>query len=75
MAGIGQDLKKIYSEETRIVENASLCSGEFFFRESRVLTLTCAVLVTVFTLTDRTLISKMEKKKRFKIQNNMKLAY
>ena len=27
MAGIGQDLKKIYSDETRIVENASLCSG------------------------------------------------
>ena len=26
MAGIGQDLKKIYSDETRIVENASLCS-------------------------------------------------
>ena len=25
MAGIGQDLKKIYSDETRIVENASLC--------------------------------------------------
>ena len=24
MAGIGQDLKKIYSDETRIVENASL---------------------------------------------------
>ena len=28
MAGIGQDLKKIYSDETRIVENASLCSME-----------------------------------------------
>ena len=27
MAGIGQDLKKIYSDETRIVENASLWSG------------------------------------------------
>lgn len=27
MAGIGQDLKKIYSDETRIVENASLCTG------------------------------------------------
>ena len=26
MAGIGQDLKKIYSDETRIVENASLCT-------------------------------------------------
>jgi len=26
LAGIGQDLKKIYSDETRIVENASLCS-------------------------------------------------
>ena len=25
--GIGQDLKKIYSDETRIVENASLCSS------------------------------------------------
>ena len=27
MAGIGQHLKKIYSDETRIVENASLCSS------------------------------------------------
>jgi hypothetical protein len=27
LAGIGQDLKKIYSDETRIVENASLCTG------------------------------------------------
>ena len=26
LAGIGQDLKKIYSDETKIVENASLCS-------------------------------------------------
>ena len=31
MAGIGQDLKKIYSDETRIVENASLCSGGVFW--------------------------------------------
>ena len=29
LAGIGQDLKKIYSDETRIVENASLRSGVF----------------------------------------------
>ena len=47
---------------------------ETFFRQSRVLTLTCAVLVTVFTLTDRTLISKMEKKES-EIQNIMKLVY
>ena len=31
MAGIGQDLKKIYSDETRIVENASLCTAGLFF--------------------------------------------
>ena len=30
MAGIGQDLKKIHSDETRIVENASLCTGEWW---------------------------------------------
>ena len=29
LVGIGQDLKKIYSDETRIVENGSLCSWEF----------------------------------------------
>ena len=30
MAGIGQDLKKIYSDETRIVENASLCTVQLY---------------------------------------------
>jgi hypothetical protein len=31
LAGIGQDLKKIYIDETKIVENASLCTAQVCF--------------------------------------------